>query len=304
MFIMGTIRKNAEVRSRRRTGLPRRFILCALALLTAASLLHAQDISEVQSRADAWIARSKETYRLDCNDMQQIWAAYCSEGDVTVERDRGAARDVANRMKDDAQPAIQRQLDAYDRLRIDAERLKTGSTESQATKILDAIKVEYERLTRLGNGFWRGASNPLIQYAIEYGKKQHEDMGGSSTYHCDVVDKEYPGSNERPDCVSARECTVFEFKPDNSRAESKGNDQLRGYVPLVNDYYSNKITRKDTPKSELGGSDIIKYIHENKSCYEGNWPEGGDPIGEIKTKFKGRVATYRPCENTYRCTIP
>src|SRR5260370_16972859 len=93
-------------------------------------------------------------------------------------------------MKDDAQSALQHQLEEYDPLKSDAERLKTGDTESQATKILDAMKTEADRLEKLKDkGAWRGANNPLIQYAMEYGKQKHEDMGRSSDFYCHFADR-------------------------------------------------------------------------------------------------------------------
>ncbi len=294
MLIPATIRKKAAIRLRTRTGLSRWIIFGAAALLLSATLLRADDIGDLQSKTDAWISKSKEIYRLDCDDMKQIWGAYCSEYDVTMERDRDAARAVADKMKDDAQSAIQRQLQEYEQLKSAAERLKTGPTESQAAKLLEAMKTEADRLEKLKDkGAWRGANNPLIQFAMQYGKQKHEDMGRSSDFYCDVVDKAIPGADGRPDCISARKCMVYEFKPDNSRAVGAGNEQLSRYVPAVNQYYSG-----------LGGSDIIKRIHENKSCYQGEWPDGGDPKGEIRTKFQGDIKTYRACENTYECTRP
>jgi len=76
------------------------------------------------------------------------------------------------------------------------------------------------------------------------------------------------------------------------------------YVRRVNDYYSDAINKKETPDSDYGGSDIKDKIHSNKSCYDGDWPDGGDPNGEVKTKFDGKVETYAACENTYECINP
>ena len=304
MLIWGAISKRGEGQSRSRLVLLR-WIIFGAALLPLTAALHADDIGDLQSKADAWISKSKEAYRLDCDDMKQIWDAYCSKYDVTQERDRDAARSVADKMKDDAQSAIQRQLEEYSRLKSDAERLKTGETESQASRILDAMKTEADRLEILKEkGAWRGSNNPLIQYAMEYGKQKHEDMGRSSDYYCDVVDKDIPGADGRPDCISARKCTVYEFKPDSDSAKARGQEQLARYVPAVNQYYSGLITKKETPDSDHGGSDIIQRIHENKNCYDGDWPDGSDPKGEIRTKFTGEVRTYRACENTYQCTNP
>jgi hypothetical protein len=305
MLILRAIRKKTEVEARSRADLKRWLVLFAVAVLLPTAVLAGDAIGDLQSRADAWISKSKEVYRLDCDDMKQIWVAYCCEYEVTKERDREEARSVADKMKDDAQSTIKHQLDDYGSLKSDAERLKAGDTESQATKILEAIKVEADLLGKLDKGAWLGANNPLIQFAIEYGKQKHEDMGRSSDFYCDVVDKEIPGGDGRPDCVSARKCMVYEFKPDNDRAKTKGEQQLfssPNYVATVNQYYSALITKNEKPDSDRGGEDIIKRIHENKECYEGDWPDGGDPKGEIKTKFRGEVKTYRPCENPYQCT--
>src|SRR5579864_2076217 len=95
-----------EIRLRSRSVLLQWIIFGAALLLSTASL-YADDIGDLQSKADAWISKSKEVYRLDCDDMKQIWGAYCSQYDVTQERDRDAARSVADKMKDDAQSAIQ-----------------------------------------------------------------------------------------------------------------------------------------------------------------------------------------------------
>lgn len=304
MLIWGVISKRGEGRWRSRSALLRWIIFGAALLLSTASLCD-DDIGALQTKADAWIAKSKEVYRLDCDDMKQIWEAYCKQYDVTQERDRDAASRVADQMKSGAQPAIQSQLEEYGRLKSDVERLKTGETESQASKILDAMETEAKRLEALKDkGAWRGSNNPLIQYAMEYGKQKHEDMGRSSDFYCDVVDKEIPGADGRPDCISARNCMVYEFKPDSDSAKGRGQEQLSRYVPAVNQYYSGLITQKETPDSDRGGSDIIKRIHENKNCYDGDWPDGGDPNGEIRTKFTGEVRTYRPCENNYECTNP
>jgi hypothetical protein len=97
---------------------------------------------------------------------------------------------------------------------------------------------------------------------------------------------------------------VYEFKPESDRAIRNGRDQLDRYVPAVNEYYSKSINQKETPDSDHGGSDIIKRIHENKDCYEGDWPDGGDPNGTITIKFRGEIKTYSRCEDRYECTNP
>src|SRR5579864_4519547 len=135
MLIWDVISKRGEGRWRSRSALLRWIIFGAALLLSTASLCD-DDIGALQTKADAWIAKSKEVYRLDCDDMRQIWEAYCKQYDVTQERDRDTASRVADQMKSDAQPAIQSQLEEYSRLKSDVERLKTGETESQASKIL------------------------------------------------------------------------------------------------------------------------------------------------------------------------
>ena len=132
--------------------------------------------------------------------MKQIWMAYCGEYDVTQERDREAAREVAEKRRDSVRGGIEPLLAEYGSLMKQAEQLKTGDTQSQAVKILESIKTEAERLERLKEkGAWRGANNPLVQYAMEYGKQRHQDMGRSSDFKCDVLDRGFSGAEGRPE---------------------------------------------------------------------------------------------------------
>jgi hypothetical protein len=96
-----------------------------------------------------------------------------------------------------------------------------------------------------------------------------------------VIDSDPP---QRGNCSSTRNSCPFH----RARNQSLTNSAL--------------ITKNEKPDSDRGGEDIIKRIHENKDCYERDWPDGSDPKGEIKTKFRGEVKTYRPCENPYQCT--
>jgi len=48
--------------------------------------VRADDIGDFQSKADSWISRAKDTYRVDCEGMSKIWEA-CGQYDETQEAD-------------------------------------------------------------------------------------------------------------------------------------------------------------------------------------------------------------------------
>jgi hypothetical protein len=113
-------------------------------------------------------------------------------------------------------------------------------------------------------------------------------MESSSSYSCQVKDKPFPGADGRPDCVSASNCTVYEFKPKNDRAERMGREQLNRYVPAVEKYYQDLIDARKLPDSDYGGQDIISKI--TGRCMSGS-----------SVRFSREVATYEMCRKEYEC---
>jgi len=128
------------------------------------------------------------------------------------------ARDTANQLQAPEQSQLQELINDYEnsgKLRDRAEELKKDpDAQSRASAILEAMQKEYAKLQILKDGVvLKGSDHPFVQYAIQYGKRQHDSK--ESDLGCDVYDREFPGAGGRPDCVkvSSDGCWVYEFKP-------------------------------------------------------------------------------------------
>ena len=71
-------------------------------------------------------------------------------------------------------------------------------------------------------GTSRGANNPVVAYMLRTGQELHSSRQNG----CAV--KEFDTGYGRADCIRTG-CEIIEFKPDNARAKSSGETQLRKY---------------------------------------------------------------------------
>ncbi|MBX2803367.1 MAG: hypothetical protein KTR31_37145 [Myxococcales bacterium] len=109
----------------------------------------------------------------------------------------------------------------------------------------------------------KGANNPRIRAAMEYGRDQHEAMQRD----CDAAEKAVP--NGQFDCVTFKDCVVWEIKP-STYDMGKARSQVQGYVSGVNQLYS-----------EVGDNE---WDH----CWDSDGPTRG-------RGFEPRIITYPGC---------
>jgi hypothetical protein len=139
---------------------------------------------------------------------------------------------------------------------------------------------------------WRGSNDPIRFYAAEYGKQAHEKLW--SDKHCDVPtasnkEARFPGSApNKPDCVDADSCMIWEFKPKSPSGERDGRAQIDNYKKIVPAYYNERHSSKQAPSSDLGGEDVMKKL-EAKCLRDGVITLDGD------------VHLYDMCEKHYEC---
>jgi C4-type Zn-finger protein len=239
--------------------------------------------------AETWSQEAQSLFRLDCASMEQIWEAFCGADE---EKNESPDRDTARaRAKEIASPMISKvdgALRQYEDLKKRGSDLAAEEeTRARAEQVLAKMKEIGDKFARIKErGSLKGADHPISQFSIEYGKQQHDSM--ASSFSCDVYDKPFDGADGRPDCVKASKCMVYEFKPKNDKAVSKGKAQLDRYVGAVAKYYQERIRRGEAADSDRGGSAIIDVIKKN--CMDGD-----------DVEFDGKVETYNMCEKKYEC---
>lgn len=290
-------------RTRNETNRNVRGVLSAvlMALCLAPSIGQGEPISDLESKAKEFLSQSQSLYRLDDDSLNIIWETYCGEGDPSYPESKQYAtligQDLQRKEQEQFQQLYEGELPPLKEAAT--ELLKNEETKDRAEKILDALTKEEKKLFKLIDGVvLRGSNHPFTQFALEYGKKQHEDM-------CDrykensirVCDEEFPGADGRPDLVTVRDgrLVVFEFKPDNSKAKNLGWDQVKRYLAPVVNYYQAFFEDgrngefKDAP-SDYGGKKILDLLKESKNA----WSSDGKYLQAIP-----HVETYRVCDKKF-----
>ncbi len=280
------------------------FVLGLFALLP--SQASADDISDLRTEVENFHNEADHLYRLDKDDLEQIWDAYCGVFDPKIAEDREFATDIARQLQD-KEREVRDQLMGYEipKLLELAKKIQQSSDAKEAEKdeakeLAESLAKERRKLQDLDNGvILKGSNHPFVQYAIEYGKKQHDYMGtrfGDPATR--VYDKNFPGIEGRPDLVAIEggHLVVYEFKPDNSKAKARGEEQVLGYLAAVEAYYQKFFEKgrtggfKDTPPSEYGGKDILNALQKSPEAWSGD----GQTLHSIPV-----VETYAMCEKKF-----
>jgi hypothetical protein len=267
----------------------------------------AQDLEDLEDEVEAFQEAAQSIYRFDTEAMETIRAAYCDEFDPgfgekpVSEEDK---KDFAKRAATEIGLDYQHQNDQWEELTaqvgplVDAlETLQENlETEARAEELLEIVIKEGGTLQDLGEDVvLRGANQPFVEFAINYGVQKHKDMCsmGESPRICD---KTWPTlDNRRPDLVyvDSSGLWVLEFKPNNDRAISEGEKQVQDYIPGIESYFQNFFLEgraggyTSIPDSDHGGEDIVKKLLATDEA----WTSDDEAIEAV-----GKVVTYDRCE--------
>ncbi len=278
-----------------------KLLVFSLMLILCSGNANAQNsIHELESLASRFHNEAQALYRLDAEDLDRIWEAYCGEMDPYSAEDKQFAANIGSQLQNREKGIVEQLLgkDAPE-LKNSAKKLMEGPDRSKAQEIFDNVEKEENNLNRLLDGVvLKGSNHPFVQYAIEYGKEKHKDMCGEYGGDPKVCDKNFPGVNGRPDLVTVQSghLVIYEFKPDNSKAKDKGEKQVVGYLPGVVAYYQSFFEDgrnagfKDKPDSDHGG---VKFLEELKASKDA-WSSDGRELQAIP-----EVKTYNMCEKRF-----
>lgn len=273
-----------------------------IALCLAPSVGQSEPISDLEDKTKEFISHAQSLYRLNDDGMNKIWETYCGEVDPSYPESKQYAaligQELQGQEKDKYEQLVAGELPPLKEAAM--ELLKDEKMKDRVQPVMDDLKKEEENLNKLLNGVMlKGSNHPFVQFAIEYGKKQHEDM-------CDrykdnsimVCDMNFPGADGRPDLVTVSDgrLVVFEFKPDNGKAKNLGWDQVKRYLAPVVNYYQQFFEDgrngelKDRPDRDYGGMKILELLKESKEA----WSSDGKYLQAIP-----QVETYNICEKKF-----
>lgn len=269
-----------------------------------------KNASSFVKEGEEWFKESRAVFSIDCEAQEKIRLAYCSGDYEPDDMPNMSSYDrVANDQASGVIKKLKPLLKDYAKLEADGEEILDRAYDKDVERIMANMKKRKEGLTRLTKGgHLKGSRNPKIQTWINYGKQMHKSL--ESKYNCDLKDVKIPGMNKRPDCVSARRCMVYEFKPNFPPAVSEGEQQVKLYAAHINDiaeeilelklkssgYYDLPPFDQDEDEIEeaLEGDDFLEALWDHKCI---------DEDGDVSIGFD--VITYPKCGKTpIRCEKP
>jgi Restriction endonuclease fold toxin 9 len=285
----------------------RRMLLASMATLLLSGLLlaRAENYSDFKSAAEKWIAATRDIYTLDAKALDLIWQAYCGGIDTgygydSDEAKKGAAEIGYNWQQQQLSLMKNTRPDLADlRKRADVLIAAEPDSQSDIKDWLSKMQDEEKKLDALDNGLvLKGSGHPFTQYALEYGKKQHQYLCDQSSGAVKICDKTFDGlSGRRPDLVviNSDGLMVYEFKPDNAGQISKGEDQLDDYHEAVLDYYQQFFPDgrgkgfKGEPDSDHGGKAMLEAIDKNDRAWH----------SDTELEVGRHIVTYKMCEKQF-----
>lgn len=276
-------------------------ILGVVALVVAPGLATSDDVSDLEDKIERFLRDAESVYRFDAEARDAIWDAYCGQLDPSsTEFGPRFAAEIGQSLQQREFDQVHRLLSDVGSLAEAADRLQRApETKDKASALLEKIRREEKKLQELDRGVvLKGSNHPFTQFAIEYGKKRHEDLCGSEGETPRICDKTWPGLDGRPDLVFVNTdgLWIYEFKPDNQKARSAGERQVRGYVDGVQRYFQQFFPKGreggsvGTPDSDHQGESFLKKLKETPSA----WSSDGS---QIQARWK--VVTYAMCDKRF-----
>jgi len=209
--------------------------LCLTVLYPLSSYTSARpdDFDEAERLYERFMHDFYDLKKLEKDELERLVTAIC---EADEEERQSVGKEASSRVKDKVNYEYDKlkslENEALSKLKsvIDDEKYKDkkSKTEDYKSKVEDTWN-SIERMT----SSVRAANHPVVSYMLEKGQEAHKDYQSSSS-RCTVA--EWTIGSDRIDCLyaSGSSCDVIELKPNNSRAISKGRDQLRRYVEALN----------------------------------------------------------------------
>jgi hypothetical protein len=259
------------------------------------------DLKDLETETGRLYEDIKYLYRLDEDNRSQLWEAYCGGFDPNIVEDREFATNIGQQLQNKereileaTQGLVSHLIEAADLLKKDPDT--DPDTKEEVKEILTGLRKVDRDLQKLYDGVvLTGSNHPLIQTTLEYGKRMHDEYGKNVGEDPRVYDKPFPGVDGRPDLVTIEsgKLVIYEFKPNNSKAVSKGWEQVRGYAPGVTDYYESFFVdgRNAGYKSSLDDNHGGQPFQDKLMNSPDAWSSDGKRLEPVLL-----VLTYQMCD--------
>src|SRR6185369_10453290 len=197
--------------------------------------------------------------KLETSEIAALVNAIC---EADEDERRNVASDIASRVRD----KVRSEYDKTERRKDEALRMLNAviADKQYESKRSDAerLKSEVEDKWRAIDRMWdllRGSNHPVVSFMLDKGKDEDDYRKGRCT--AAQVDT----GRGFADCVGydGNSCLIVEFKPNNSRAISKGQQQLSDYK----DGLENNSSKRQDLNNKSSSFATCKSFDTRVDCY-------------------------------------
>lgn len=226
-------------------------VVRALSDLGSISSSAERDLLQLRTDHRKWYDEIKELREWFKQDTANVRQLFCSVEESPGDTDVGDAysaqlAQIADRMRERLAPKWA-DLGPRGEKMMERSRLLLKVADEDVNKsasvILDKLVRTMNSIANVLNSELKGANDPEVRAQMEVGKNEHKRIQADSG-KCEASEITVPGKGMRMDCVKA--CTIYEIKPNNSKAIAKGKGQASDYRDAVLAYFnSNKERLKE-----------------------------------------------------------
>lgn len=178
--------------------------------------------SDAERSAKDFISYLEAFRKLDIEEVKGMVTAICDAEEADrKEIAQKAGRDAKAKVVDEVDKARKRMEEALTMLDGVLKDPTLADKHGAAEELKNQVNKTWESIDRMSSSV-RGANHPVVAYMIDKGVELHQTRQRG----CEV--SEFDTGNGFADCIRTS-CDIIEFKPDNSRSKSKGQEQLQRY---------------------------------------------------------------------------
>jgi hypothetical protein len=242
-------------------------------LRLAPALVASALLSSGMSHADEWdqyynaersakdLLFSYEDFRrMEKTEIEALVKAIC---DADEDERKSVSSDSAARVRDKVRSEYdkveRRKTEALDMLKTVIDDKRFESKRSDAERLKSDVEDKWKSIDKMWD-LVRGSNHPVVSFMLDKGKEEDDYRKGRCSAAQVDTGKGYA------DCVGydGNSCLIVEFKPNNSRAISKGLNQLRDYK----DGLENNASKRQDLNAKNSGFATCKSFETRVDCYK------------------------------------
>lgn len=186
---------------------------------------HVDEYYDAERSAKDLLYSYEDFKKLERSEIEALVNAIC---EADEDERRSVSSDIGSRARDKVRSEYdkteRRKNEAVAMLKAVIADQRFESKRSDAERLKSEVEEKWKAIDRMWD-LLRGSNHPVVSFMLDKGKEEDEYRKGRCT--AAQVDT----GNGFADCVGydGNACLIVEFKPNNSRAISKGLQQLKDY---------------------------------------------------------------------------